>query len=315
MQEKPAVFIYGKVRQPPELMHYGIKGQKWGVRRFQYENGSYTTEGKERYGRGSKNSSESNKKQSSPNVYRSNGTSNGRKEVDKLFDNRDYDAASKFDFAGQHALSEYKRGGRDAAEKAISSQLKGYKYEYSINDDKSSKDSYSTYSLRVHGNGKAYEVFGDDEYSDDQSFVRTDESSKKGLIGGIKSRGNKDPNARENWKAKDVSKLSDEELRRRNNRLQAEQQYKSATTPEWKKEAKQIAKDSFKRIFVATAVTAMTAIVAKNYKDIIGPFISSKVSKPISTIVATNMLRKEINRKNHFDNRGPEILGKHVGQR
>ena len=33
------------------LMHYGIKGQKWGVRRFQYENGSYTPEGKERYSR------------------------------------------------------------------------------------------------------------------------------------------------------------------------------------------------------------------------------------------------------------------------
>ena len=34
-----------------ELMHFGIKGQKWGIRRFQYENGSYTEEGKERYGR------------------------------------------------------------------------------------------------------------------------------------------------------------------------------------------------------------------------------------------------------------------------
>ena len=33
-----------------ELMHFGIKGQKWGIRRFQYENGSYTEEGKRRYG-------------------------------------------------------------------------------------------------------------------------------------------------------------------------------------------------------------------------------------------------------------------------
>lgn len=31
------------------LAHYGIKGQKWGIRRFQYDNGSYTPEGKERY--------------------------------------------------------------------------------------------------------------------------------------------------------------------------------------------------------------------------------------------------------------------------
>lgn len=35
------------------LEHYGIKGQKWGVRRFQNEDGSYTPEGKERYNQGS----------------------------------------------------------------------------------------------------------------------------------------------------------------------------------------------------------------------------------------------------------------------
>ena len=33
-----------------ELQHYGILGQKWGVRRYQYEDGSLTPEGKERYG-------------------------------------------------------------------------------------------------------------------------------------------------------------------------------------------------------------------------------------------------------------------------
>ena len=31
------------------LVHYGISGQKWGVRRFQYEDGSYTPEGRARY--------------------------------------------------------------------------------------------------------------------------------------------------------------------------------------------------------------------------------------------------------------------------
>ena len=30
------------------LMHHGIKGQKWGIRRFQNEDGSYTNAGKER---------------------------------------------------------------------------------------------------------------------------------------------------------------------------------------------------------------------------------------------------------------------------
>ncbi len=31
-----------------ELYHYGIKGQKWGVRRYQNEDGSYTSEGLKR---------------------------------------------------------------------------------------------------------------------------------------------------------------------------------------------------------------------------------------------------------------------------
>ena len=34
------------------LAHYGIKGQRWGERRFQNEDGSYTAAGKERYKRG-----------------------------------------------------------------------------------------------------------------------------------------------------------------------------------------------------------------------------------------------------------------------
>ena len=35
-----------------ELYHWGIKGQKWGDRRFQNEDGSLTPEGRERYGKG-----------------------------------------------------------------------------------------------------------------------------------------------------------------------------------------------------------------------------------------------------------------------
>ena len=32
-----------------ELMHYGIKGQKWGVRRYQNEDGTLTTAGRKKY--------------------------------------------------------------------------------------------------------------------------------------------------------------------------------------------------------------------------------------------------------------------------
>lgn len=37
------------MKETDELMHFGIKGQKWGVRRFQNKDGSITPKGKKRY--------------------------------------------------------------------------------------------------------------------------------------------------------------------------------------------------------------------------------------------------------------------------
>lgn len=61
--------------QSPEkyLAHYGIKGQKWGVRRFQNEDQSLTEAGKRRYGiglfksRNSVNTSDTNSDRSKEN--------------------------------------------------------------------------------------------------------------------------------------------------------------------------------------------------------------------------------------------------------
>ena len=44
--------ISSEIHYDDFLCHHGIKGQKWGIRRFQYEDGSLTPEGKERYGYG-----------------------------------------------------------------------------------------------------------------------------------------------------------------------------------------------------------------------------------------------------------------------
>lgn len=40
---------YNNYTYPCELYHYGIKGQKWGVRRFQKKDGTLTSDGKKRY--------------------------------------------------------------------------------------------------------------------------------------------------------------------------------------------------------------------------------------------------------------------------
>lgn len=51
---------------PNELYHHGIKGQKWGVRRFQNPDGSYTAAGKKRYGKPSGERSSGTKDGASP---------------------------------------------------------------------------------------------------------------------------------------------------------------------------------------------------------------------------------------------------------
>lgn len=40
--------LYFRQQEKNALMHHGIKGQKWGVRRYQNPDGSYTAAGKER---------------------------------------------------------------------------------------------------------------------------------------------------------------------------------------------------------------------------------------------------------------------------
>jgi len=56
------------------LMHYGIQGMKWGVRRFQNPDGTLTPEGRERYGKA---------------IYKSGGSYlNPRKPGDKRYANR-----------------------------------------------------------------------------------------------------------------------------------------------------------------------------------------------------------------------------------
>lgn len=37
-----------------ELYHHGVKGQRWGIRRYQNPDGSYTDAGRRHYGRGEK---------------------------------------------------------------------------------------------------------------------------------------------------------------------------------------------------------------------------------------------------------------------
>ena len=56
------------------LMHHGIKGQKWGIRNYQYEDGTLTPEGRERYGKLSNTNA---------NSYVESSTFEQRKSIEK----------------------------------------------------------------------------------------------------------------------------------------------------------------------------------------------------------------------------------------
>lgn len=193
MQWDNAESFYGNARQPPELKHYGVKGQKWGIRRYQEENGSYTEEGKIRYGRKSKSS----------------------------------------------------LGKNQALGKATGGLAKGM---------------------------------------------------PKRISGGQRKKGHSD------WKPEDAENLSDEELNRRNSRLQREQQYKDATSSKWKKEAKQTAKDwtkeAIKRIFIGTAITLAVAVMTKQYKKAqsnIEQYASHKLSEIRQPSSTRDAIRQAVN--------------------
>lgn len=67
------------------------------------------------------------------------------------------------------------------------------------------------------------------------------------------------------WKSKDARHLSDEELNRRNSRLQRERQYKDLTEPPIRKEVK----SALKKILIGTAIGVAAAAMTKNYKTVL----------------------------------------------
>lgn len=86
---------YYRITSSDELYHHGIKGQKWGIRRFQNEDGSLTAEGRERLGYGDRAGRREINREAKRNLRAANKESNSKfnKEygrIGKYFSNEGY---------------------------------------------------------------------------------------------------------------------------------------------------------------------------------------------------------------------------------
>lgn len=151
------MMIYNKDEKTGELYHYGIKGQKWGVRRYQNEDGSYTAEGKIRYGIGS----DGKKSKEGKRIYRADKkidrvASKAKKNYDKSMEivKTRSDAKTRWgkNKLGTHATEKHWKAEnyRDKANKLSEkySEKFGYKKENKMMKDLSKTASKSNKNFR-----------------------------------------------------------------------------------------------------------------------------------------------------------------------
>lgn len=125
------------------------------------------------------------------------------------------------------------------------------------------------------------------------------------------------------WKKSDASNLSDDELRRRNNRLQSERQYRDLTTTQAERDRAQM-RNEIKKDFIKKAVlipigavlaAGGTLLIKKNGTRIID-MLEHFAKKKFATIKASNILKNTLKKSNvpHAGQYNPlrdYALGKH----
>lgn len=108
-----------------------------------------------------------------------------------------------------------------------------------------------------------------------------------------KQRYRKEKAESENWKKSDAEHLSDDELRRRNTRLQAERQYKDLTTSEIERERKQRKKEIINKVIVGTAVSLAAVAMRGHYKQA-ASFIGTYGKRALAKIRTSGLIKKAI---------------------
>lgn len=80
-----------------ELMHYGIKGQKWGIRRFQNKDGSLTTAGKKK--RDAADQKERDSRKAAVEKRRTMSDADLKKKIERLKLEREFKSLTEEDVA------------------------------------------------------------------------------------------------------------------------------------------------------------------------------------------------------------------------
>ena len=101
----------------------------------------------------------------------------------------------------------------------------------------------------------------------------------------------------ETWKKQDAERLSDEELNRRNSRLQREQNYKNLMTSESERERNQLKKEIIKKVIIAGLITGAAAAMRGQYKKV-GQFISGFAKKKVAPLKAASIIKSILKKTN-----------------
>ena len=122
-----------------------------------------------------------------------------------------------------------------------------------------------------------------------------------------KARYRKKPES-ESWKRSDAEYLSDEELRRRNNRLNAERQYRDLTTSQVERERIQRRKDIVNKVIIGTAVSLAAVAMRGHYKQA-ASFIGKFAKKAFTKLKSMKSLKTGTNPLNNLGERYSHVKG------
>ena len=191
------------------LQHHGVKGQKWGVRRYQNKDGSLTAAGKKRQEADDKKASSNAKKTI---VSKSAG---GRSYDNPTLENLSQDEANavKRKIVKQKELD-------DKFEKAMKEDDPETARKRAVVEKAKLEDEYARYSPEGQAKSQAVERLG--SAKDIASNAATGFKESANLANQISRFGGASKKAKE-----EARTLSDAELRNRINRINLEQQYKN----------------------------------------------------------------------------------------